>query len=685
MDGGEGNDLLSGGVDTNTDIFTFAAGHGDDTITDFMDGTDRISLDGVTDFTAITVTASNAGADSVVTWSGGAITVVGVARDDLTSLDFAGVTPTATFYFGAVSSYGAGAGAPSGAFGLISAATGGASVDFFSIGDAVSFMYNNQDYSGIYIGITEYDGSKYPVLQASNGAINVLGINSADFVSDRGTVASLNIAAEDYPDTASGITDYTVANILTGDGGDNYRDGGDGNDMISGLGGDDTLKGGAGNDTLIGGAGGDMLDGGDDNDTLIGGAGGDILDGGDGDDTASYAGSDAAVNVTIVSGAGTSGTATGGHAAGDRLLNIENLIGSDHNDTLIGSTGNNRLEGGDGADVFQIIGDGGGEGHDTITDFEDGVDRISLVRVTDFADVTIEDAGENGEHATVTHGGGTITIENVDHNLITARDFGLPGTPITGTAADEALNGTVDDESISGMGGNDTISGLGGNDTLRGGAGNDTFVFASGHGSDRISDFEDGMDEISLDGVTDFDAQVTVRDAEDDVTVQWSGGGMITIENVLHTLITARDFGLPGTPITGTENADNPLDGTMERELISGLGGDDLIRGGDGNDTLLGGAGDDTLIGGRDDDSMTGGDGEDQFWFTSANQGGEDTIEDFTDGADMIVMSKALDVSYDNLTIEADGANTTVEWSNGMITLEGVDRADIDSNDFIFL
>ena len=39
----------------------------------------------------------------------------------------------------------------------------------------------------------------------------------------------------------------------------------------------------------------------------------------------------------------TSGTVSSGHAQGDILLGFENVIGSAHNVTLTGSTGNNIL------------------------------------------------------------------------------------------------------------------------------------------------------------------------------------------------------------------------------------------------------------------------------------------------------------------------------------------------------
>ena len=58
-------------------------------------------------------------------------------------------------------------------------------------------------------------------------------------------------------------------------------------------------------------------------------------------DTASYATSAAGVAVSLVTGNG-----VGGDAEGDRLFNIENLTGSNFDDTLEGNAGNNVLVGG---------------------------------------------------------------------------------------------------------------------------------------------------------------------------------------------------------------------------------------------------------------------------------------------------------------------------------------------------
>ena len=83
------------------------------------------------------------------------------------------------------------------------------------------------------------------------------------------------------------------------------------------------------------------------NNTLAGLGGADVLDGGDGIDTATYVASAAGVNVSLQAG-----TATGGDAEGDTFVRIENLTGSQFDDTLEGNSGNNLLWGGTVATPF---------------------------------------------------------------------------------------------------------------------------------------------------------------------------------------------------------------------------------------------------------------------------------------------------------------------------------------------
>ena len=82
-------------------------------------------------------------------------------------------------------------------------------------------------------------------------------------------------------------------------------------------------------------------------DRLIGGAGADVLIGGAGTDIADY-GDATSGAVTIDLGAG---TGIGSQAQGDTLASIENIEGSDYNDSLRGDGEDNLLIGGVGNDV----------------------------------------------------------------------------------------------------------------------------------------------------------------------------------------------------------------------------------------------------------------------------------------------------------------------------------------------
>jgi len=86
------------------------------------------------------------------------------------------------------------------------------------------------------------------------------------------------------------------------------------------------------------------------------------------------------------------GTGRGGHAQGDVLTGIEDLTGSGHADTLTGDDGNNRFDGGAGADVF-VFNPADGVVGDTIVDFEDGTDIVRIHDSSSFGDLTITDSG----------------------------------------------------------------------------------------------------------------------------------------------------------------------------------------------------------------------------------------------------------------------------------------------------
>jgi Ca2+-binding RTX toxin-like protein len=127
-----------------------------------------------------------------------------------------------------------------------------------------------------------------------------------------------------------------------------------------------TLIGNAADNILIGGSGDDTIKGMAGNDILIGLAGNDTLDGGTGTDTVDYSSNTVAGIILSL----LDGTASSSESGTDTLAGIENVIGTDFNDTITGDKGNNRLEGRGGDDIING-GEGndillGGEGDDTI-------------------------------------------------------------------------------------------------------------------------------------------------------------------------------------------------------------------------------------------------------------------------------------------------------------------------------
>ena len=133
-------------------------------------------------------------------------------------------------------------------------------------------------------------------------------------------------------------------------------------DLLNGDASDNRVYGFAGNDTIYAGFG---------NDTLIGGTGDDTLDGGSGVDVVDYSSSTAGVTVNIQSG-----TADDGMGGTDTLVSIENIIGSEYADVLVGNNllenelwglgGNDNLQGRGAQDIMH-----GGDGTDTIRGGDD--------------------------------------------------------------------------------------------------------------------------------------------------------------------------------------------------------------------------------------------------------------------------------------------------------------------------
>lgn len=235
-------------------------------------------------------------------------------------------------------------------------------------------------------------------------------------------------------------------------------------------------------------------------DELISGPGAETFDGLGGIDTINYSAVTSAVKVDL-----SKGIASGGGGK-DKLINIENITGSNYNDqltgdsqnniidggagkdTLKGAAGNDTLNGGDGNDVLQ--GDAGedilngGTGNDKMTGGKDS----DTYYVDSLKDSVIETAS-----------GGTAdtAIISVNQYLAAAN---LEKLTIAGDAGAIGVTGNKSNNTISGNAAANKLDGKEGVDLLHGGDGDDVFVFSSKLGSnniDRIDDFNAG-DMIQL-------------------------------------------------------------------------------------------------------------------------------------------------------------------------------------------
>ena len=114
---------------------------------------------------------------------------------------------------------------------------------------------------------------------------------------------------------------------------------------------------------------------------------------------------------------------------------------------------------------------------------------------------------------------------------------GAGNDALFGGSGADIINGNNGDDVINGDGGNDKLTGGTGNDTMTGGAGADNFYFVSGDGQDVITDFEIGIDTITIDGLAldvwlDGANWSVVSASETTFSVTSLSGDALTLENV---------------------------------------------------------------------------------------------------------------------------------------------------------
>lgn len=314
-------------------------------------------------------------------------------------------------------------------------------------------------------GWTSADGGLY---FSHNSTGNIYGISGIENMEPSG--ALLSVGGKSTINDGFSFSNAALPEELLGEGGDN-------------------LLGGAGSDTLLGGEGRDFLDGGTGADQLLGGS--DI-------DHADYSRAAAPVEANLAVGG------LAGVAAGDTYDSIENLIGSHHDDILVGDDGANEIAGRAGDDVIS------GGGGDDVLRGEAGADALDGGAGTDIATYYLAETGveidlEAGTGRSGDAEGDTLTsIETVQGSNIGAdalygsgesdllQGFG-GGDTLDGRGGDDVLHGGDGDDALAGGSGDDLLLGQEGDDTLDGGAGNDNLQ--GGDGADTLAG-GDGVDRL---------------------------------------------------------------------------------------------------------------------------------------------------------------------------------------------
>lgn len=278
--------------------------------------------------------------------------------------------------------------------------------------------------------------------------------------------------------------------------------------------------------------------------------------------------------------------------------------------TYTGTSGNDTLTGGTGADTFY-----GGAGADTITG-------------NDGADVAWAGSGND---------------------------------TVYGGIGDDMLSGDAGNDTVFGGTGNDAVVGETGADTLYGDAGNDLILgdanlivltdLASGTSGTAtnltVTNTADGPVELWLinsSGTPVYYATIqTGQTYVQPTTTQqnWvlrnpDGYYVETITAATNQTVT---FGGAMSDVLYGGTGDDEMRGQYGDDTLSGDDGNDTLYGGYGHDSLQGGLGRDTLYGDTGNDSLAGGDGDDRLY----GGAGDDTLSGGA-GADLIDGGTGMDI-----------------------------------------
>ncbi len=371
---------------------------------------------------------------------------------------------------------------------------------------------------------------------------------------------------------------------------------------------DDTLTGGEGDDILAGGAGNDNLDGGPGTNTLSyminsGSVSVDLLDG------------------TTEENGPTGGSSAGTPVSEDTFSNFQRFVGTPFDDQWRSTpAGDYEIDGGAGVDILRfgavdngvkvdvstgVIADNGYGKQATIA-------NVEQIDGTDFNDSLTGDANANRLRGL--SGDDILIGGDGDDNIITddGQDKVTPGAGADSVNLTQSATQESDYESnmVSGKlseWSNDTIEYMGYTDFL--------VVEGSSEKAELTTKSANELD-VKLDSSSAFEIRDPVfGTSTSDIVQQFSGGNLVLSYKgaSLDSDAVAAHFTSP-TPVTGGSTATEVNDllvGSSKNDRLSGRAGDDVLHGLAGADVLTGDNGDDALLGGDGNDWLYAGAGND--------------------------------------------------------------------------
>lgn len=408
-------------------------------------------------------------------------------------------------------------------------------------------------------------------------------------------------------------------------------EGTDGNDYLVGTDGNDTINAKGGTDVVVGSLGDDEIDG--------GGSEYDQVDySGSASDHTFTANTDGSVTVAHpTNGTDTLKDVDGFWFTGEgKWYPIEDLVdpvptdiegedieGTNGNDYLFGTAGNDTIDAKGGKDVVN-----GSLGNDEIDGGGSEYDQVDYSGAASDYTFTANDDGS----VTVVHPtNGTDTLKNIDGFWFTGEGKWYPLEDLIGDqpggGQGETIEGTDDDDYLVGTSGDDDIDGKDGRDVIRGSKGDDNI---DGGGSE--------YDQVDYSGAAE-DYTFTAND-DGSVTSAHDTNGTDTLKNIdgfwfsgegkwyaIDDVVDLVPTDIEGEEINGTNKADF-LAGTNGNDEINGRGGRDVIKNSLGNDIIDGG--------GSEYDQVDYKGGKDDYVFEAQNNGSI-TVSNDVYGVDTLI------------------------------------------------